>query len=96
MKNDTMSKNARLEARITPDIHAIIKRAAEIQGRTLSDFVVSAARDAAIQTIEQTEVIYLSQVDQKRFAAELIDPALLSPAMERAIEKHKELVGPFE
>jgi len=96
MKNDTKSKNARLEARIAPDIHAVIKRAAEIQGRTLSDFVVSAARDAAIQTIEQTEVILLSQEDQKRFASELIDPTPLSPAMERAIKKHKELVGPLE
>ena len=63
------------------------------QGRTLSDFVVSAARDAAIQTIEQTEVIFLSQADQKRFAAELIHPAPLSPAIERAIKKHKELVA---
>ncbi len=91
-----MSKNARLEARITPDVHALLKRAAEIQGRNLSDFVVSAAREAAIQTIEQTELIYLSREDQKRFAEELIDPSPLSPAMDRAIKKHKELVEPFE
>jgi ribosomal protein S18 acetylase RimI-like enzyme len=29
---------------IDPEIHALLKRAAEIQGRTLSDFVVSAVR----------------------------------------------------
>ncbi|MGH8475468.1 MAG: DUF1778 domain-containing protein [Methylococcales bacterium] len=91
-----MTKNARLEARIAPDIHALIKRAAEIQGRTLSDFIVSAARDAAMETIEQTEMIFLSRADQERFAAELLATAPLSGAMERAIEKHKELVGPFE
>lgn len=96
MKNDTMNKNARLEARITPDIHALLKRAAEIQGRTLSDFVVSAARDAAMQTIEQTEMIYLSQEDQRRFAEELINPSPLSSAMGRAIKAHQELVGFFE
>jgi uncharacterized protein (DUF1778 family) len=90
MKNDTANKNARLEARITPDIHALIKRAAELQGRTLSDFVVS------IQTIEQTEVIYLSQEDQIRFAEALINPAPLAPGMERAMEAHKKLVGSFE
>jgi uncharacterized protein (DUF1778 family) len=89
MKNDTANKNARLEARITPDIHALIKRAAELQGRTLSDF-------AAIQTIEQTEVIYLSQEDQIRFAEALINPAPLAPGMERAMEAHKKLVGSFE
>ena len=46
-----MSKNARLEARLTPDIHALLKRAAEIQGRSVSDFVVSAARRAAMKTM---------------------------------------------
>ncbi|MEA3274569.1 MAG: DUF1778 domain-containing protein [Pseudomonadota bacterium] len=91
-----MSKQARLEARINPQIHALLKRAAEIQGRTLSDFVVSAAREAALQTIERTEVIHLSLEDQQRFAAELIDPSSLAPAMERAIQRHKELVGPVE
>jgi uncharacterized protein (DUF1778 family) len=97
MKNDTANKNARLEARITPDIHALmIKRAAELQGRTVSDFVVSAARDAAIRTIEQAEVIHLSQEDQIRFAEALINPAPLAPAMERAMETHKKLAGSFE
>lgn len=96
MKNDTANKNARLEARITPDTHALIKRAAELQGRTVSDFVVSAARDAAIRTIEQIEVILLSQEDQIRFAEALINPAPLAPAMERAMEAHKKLAGSFE
>lgn len=46
------ASTARLEARISSDLHAMLKRAAEIQGRTLTDFVVSAARDAAQQAIE--------------------------------------------
>lgn len=91
-----MSKQARLEARINSELHTLLKRAAEIEGRTLSDFVVSAAREAALQTIERTGVIYLSQQDQQRFAAELIDPSPLAPAMERAIERHKELLGAVE
>jgi len=91
-----MSKQARLEARINSELHTLLKRAAEIEGRTLSDFVVSAAREAALQTIERTDVIYLSQQDQQRFAAELIDPSPLAPAMERAIERHKELLGAVE
>jgi uncharacterized protein (DUF1778 family) len=95
-KNDTANKNGRLEARITPDIHALIKRAADLQGRTVSDFVVSTARDAAIRTIEQTEMIHLSQEDQIRFAEALINPAPLAPTMERAMEAHKKLVGSFE
>ena len=38
---------ARLEARISTDLHSMLKRAAELQGRTMTDFVVSAVQDAA-------------------------------------------------
>ena len=42
-----MSSTARLEARISPDLHLMLKRAPEIQGRTVTDFVVAAVQDAA-------------------------------------------------
>lgn len=51
---------ARLEARISTDLHAMLKRAADIQGRTVTDFVVAAVRQAAHQAIEQSEVIRLT------------------------------------
>jgi len=50
-------RTARIEARIAPDALAIVKRAAEIQGRSVSDFVVAAAQEAAQRTIERTEII---------------------------------------
>jgi len=90
-----MSKNTGLEARLTLDIHALLKRAAEIQGRSLSDFVVSAAQHAAVETIEQADMIRLSQADQERFVAALFESSPLAPAMERAICHHEELVGPL-
>jgi hypothetical protein len=44
---------ARLEASIITELHAMLKRAAEIQDRTLPDFVVSAVQEAAQRAIEQ-------------------------------------------
>jgi hypothetical protein len=38
---------ARLEARITREALAIVRRATQIQGRSVSDFVVAAAQEAA-------------------------------------------------
>ena len=38
---------ARLEARIAPEALAVVRRAAEIQGRSVSDFVVAATQEAA-------------------------------------------------
>ena len=56
---------ARLEARISTDLHALLKRAADMQGRTMTDFVVAAVQQAARQAIEQADVIRLSLADQQ-------------------------------
>ena len=38
------SNTARLEARISTDLHLLIKRAAEVQGRSITDFVIVAVQ----------------------------------------------------
>lgn len=85
-------RTARIEARIAPEALAVVKRAAEIQGRSLSDFVVAAAQEAAHRTIEETFIIRLSVEDQRRFVELLLDPPALSPAMQRAQRAHSELI----
>jgi uncharacterized protein (DUF1778 family) len=86
------NRAARLEARIAPNILEIVRHAAELQGRSVSDFVVTAAEKSARKTIEQAHLIHLSVEDQVRFAELLIDPPILSPAMERAKSAHKRLI----
>jgi uncharacterized protein (DUF1778 family) len=91
----TAQRQARLEARIAPDVHDILKRAAEIEGRSLTDFVVAAASAAARQTIAQTEVLQLSRESAQLFASLLIEPPAPTPAMERARAHHERLIGPL-
>jgi uncharacterized protein (DUF1778 family) len=86
------TRTARLEARITPDALAIVKRAAEIQGRSVSDFVVAAAQDAARRAIEETQIIRLSIEDQRALIEALLDPPEPTPALKRAAERHSRLV----
>jgi uncharacterized protein (DUF1778 family) len=88
----TASTTARLEARISTDLHSMLKRAAELQGRTMTDFVVSAVQDAAHRAIEQSEVIRLSLADQQCFAQALLAPPTLAPALERAFTRRSELL----
>jgi uncharacterized protein (DUF1778 family) len=76
---------ARLEARLPNDVHALLKRAAEIEGRMLTDFVVSAAREAACRTIEATEIIRLSVEDQRQIAEALLNPARAYPCPEESL-----------
>lgn len=87
------TSTARLEARISTELHAMLKRAAEIQGRTMTDFVVSAVQEAAQRAIEQAEVIRLSQADSQRFAEALLSPPPPAPALERAFERRRRLVA---
>jgi uncharacterized protein (DUF1778 family) len=86
------TRTARIEARIAPDALAVVKRAAEIQGRSVSDFVVAAAQEAAQRTIEETQIIRLSVEDQRAFADAILNPPPLAPAMERAIDRYRTLV----
>jgi uncharacterized protein (DUF1778 family) len=90
MKEQT--PNARLEARLPTDVLALLKRAAELQGRTLTDFVVSAAREAAVRAIEESEFVRLSREDQQRFADAILNPPPLSDAMKRALHRQRQLV----
>src|ERR1700681_2474049 len=74
MMPQDQTRTARLEARITPDALAVVKRAAEIQGRSVSDFVVAAAQEAAHRTIEETQIIRLSVEDQRALAEAILNP----------------------
>jgi uncharacterized protein (DUF1778 family) len=85
-------RTARIEARIAPDSLAVVKRAAELQGRSISDFVVAAAQEAARRTIEEASIIRLSIEDQRRFVDLLLDPPALAPAMKRAKKAHARLI----
>ncbi|MEM7503791.1 MAG: DUF1778 domain-containing protein [Pseudomonadota bacterium] len=89
-----MSRSARLEARIDPDTQALLKRAAELQGRSLSDFVVGAAREAALSTIAEMEAIRLSAEAQKTFVNALLNPPKANAALKRAAKRHGQLIEP--
>ena len=86
------TRSARIEARLAPDVLATVKRAAEIQGRSVSDFVVSAARDAANKTIEQTEIIRLSVAGQRAFAEAIVNPSAPTEGLKRAFASHRRLI----
>ncbi len=85
-------RTARLEARIAPEALAIVKRAAELQGRSVSDFVVAAAQEAAHRAIEETQIIRLAVEDQRAFVEAILNPPAPTPALKRAFRRHRELI----
>lgn len=87
------TSTARLEARISTDLHALLKHAAQLQGRTMTDFVTTAIQAAAQQAIESAEVIHLSLADQQCFAQALLSPPNPTPALQRAFLRRQKLLS---
>jgi uncharacterized protein (DUF1778 family) len=97
MKGDGMPESttrlARIEAHISQETLALVKRAAEIEGLSISDFVATAAQAAARRTIADVEIIDLSRKAQKKIAALLLDPPRPSPGLRKAFKHHRYLIG---
>lgn len=86
------NKTARLEARLPAEIHLLLKTAADLQGRSLSDFVVASAREAAEAAIARSNEIKLTQAEQKRFAKAILNPPSVAPALRRAMKNRERLL----
>jgi uncharacterized protein (DUF1778 family) len=89
----TKPKPERLEARLPAETKAIIQHAADISGRSLSDFVVTSALEAAEETIRRHEVIVLSARDSIALVEALLNPREPNEALREAFRLHRELIG---
>lgn len=84
-------RTSRIEARISPEALAIIRRAAELQGSSISDFVVAAAHEAAQKIVAEAAVIRLSVEGQRQFVEAILNPPPPNAALKRALKLHSEL-----
>lgn len=82
----------RLEARIPQELHALLKHAATLEGRSMTDFVITSIRRAAEESIERTAIIHLAVEDQKLFAETLVSPPAPNEALKKAFAQHQRLV----
>src|SRR4051812_38404546 len=82
-------RSERLEARISSEQKALFQRAADLQGRTLTDFVVTSVHESAVKVITELEAVRLTVADSRAFAEALLHPR--EPVMElrTAAERYK-------
>jgi uncharacterized protein (DUF1778 family) len=88
-----MSRSARIEARIAPELLATVKRAAELQGRSVSDFVVTAAAEVANKVIAETELIRLSREASAQVARLLTNPPPPTRALKASMAARRRLLA---
>lgn len=88
----TTTRTARIEARISPELLATVKRAAELQGRSVSDFVVTATAEAAQKIVAETEMMRLSREASEQVAELLINPPPPTKALKEAFAARRRLI----
>jgi uncharacterized protein (DUF1778 family) len=80
---------ARLEARISPETKAILQKAADLEGRTLTDFAVASAQAEAYRVIERHQTLKLSAEDSEAFVEALLNPPKPNDALKAAALRYK-------
>jgi uncharacterized protein (DUF1778 family) len=69
----------------------MIKHAAELQGRTVTPFVVATVKEAAQRAMDEAVIIRLTEADHACVAQALLSPPQASPALKRGFETRRKL-----
>lgn len=84
------AKRERLEARVTREQKRVLMRAAALQGRSLTDFLVSSVQEAAMRVIEVHDSIQLGEQDRRAFVDALLSPAVPGRKLPAAARRFKQ------
>jgi uncharacterized protein (DUF1778 family) len=82
------TRDARLEVRVSVAQKSLLQHAAALSGRTLSEFVVTSAQDAARQVIAEHESIRLSREEHLAFVQALLQPPEPNARLKRAAKAY--------
>ncbi len=86
-------KTERLEARVNHQQKALLQRAADLSGRSLTDFILSASQKAANKVLREYEVITLTAKQSEQFVHALMNPPTPNLALQKATKCHRDLIG---
>ena len=88
-----LTRDARLEARVSAAQKSLLQQAAALSGRTLSEFVVASAQDAARRVIAEHESILLSREEQLAFVKALLNLPEPNARLKRAAKAYRQRTG---
>ena len=85
-------KTSRLEARISAEEKQLLKRAADLQGCSLTEFVVRSAQEAARKTVKEHQMMSLTARDSEAFVKALLKPPAPSKNLVSAAARYKKVM----
>ena len=86
-------KRSRLEARISAEEKELLKQAADLQGCTLTEFVVRSAQEAARKALKEHQMMSLTARDTEAFVKALLKPPAPSKKLKSAAERYRKFMG---
>ena len=90
MANPLPPTAARIEARVSIEAKALIQKAVDIEGGTLTDFISKSAQIAAQNVIESHQTLKLGIEDSRAFVDAILNPKEPNEALKKAVTRYKE------
>ena len=84
------AKTYRFDARLNEEQKLLIQRAADLEGRTMTDFVLYSAKAAAERTIERRAMLILTARETEAFADAILSPAEPGAVLRKAAREYRE------
>ena len=87
------AKRYRFDARLNEAQKTLIQRAADLEGRSVTDFVMQSAERAAEQTIQSRALLVLSVEATDAFVQAILRPAAPGRVLGKAAREYRRLSG---
>ena len=85
-------KRSRLDARLSTEEKELLKRAAALQGCTLTEFVVRSAQEAARKAVKEYQMMPLTARDTEAFVKAVLKPPAPSKKLKYAAAHYKKVM----
>src|SRR5216683_784890 len=82
------AKAYRFDARLNEEQKVLIQKAADLEGRTMTDFVLHSAETAAERTIEQRAMLILTARETEVFVKAILSPPAPGRVLRRAAREY--------
>ena len=84
------AKLYRFDARLNEEQKLLIQRAADLEGRTMTDFVLHSAEAAAERAIEKRAMLILTARETEIFAKAILNPPDPGSVLRKAAREYRE------
>ena len=89
-RSTAIRKSERLDARVTRAEKEAIETAARLRGTSVTEFLVASAKEAAVRTIRESEVLTLAEKSRQVFVEALLNPPQPSEKALAAVRRLKQ------